>query len=67
MTRLVFPSTINLISCRRSRRLHQDPACGGQGLRRTKLFSSSAFQARVYSGSSTWIRQYWSGPGDCGI
>jgi len=43
MTRLVFPSTINLISGRRSRRLHQHPACGGQGLRRTKPFSSSAF------------------------
>jgi len=57
MTRLVFPSTINLISGRRSMRLHQHPACGGQGLRLTKPFSSPAFQARLYIGSSTWIRQ----------
>ena len=46
---------INLTSGRRSRRLHQHPACCGQGLRRTKPFFQSAFQAMDYLGSSTRI------------
>ena len=48
---------INLTSGRRSRRLHQHPAYGGQGLRRTKPFFQSAFQSMDYLGSYTRIRQ----------
>jgi len=39
-----FPSTINLTYGRRSRRLHQHPACGGQGSGRREPFSKTAFQ-----------------------
>jgi hypothetical protein len=57
MTRLVYPSQIQLIYGRRTGRLHQHPACGGRGLRRTKPFYETAFQAKQKFGSSTWIRQ----------
>ena len=52
-----FPSTINLTSGRRFETARQHPAYGGQGLRRTKPFFQSAFQAIDYLGSSTRIRQ----------
>jgi hypothetical protein len=52
-----FPSTINLTYGRRLRRLHQHPACGGQGSGRREPFSKTAFQATDCFGSSTWIRQ----------
>jgi ParB-like chromosome segregation protein Spo0J len=42
---------------RHSRRLHQHPACGGQGSGRREPFSKTAFQATDCFGSSTWIRQ----------
>jgi hypothetical protein len=58
-----FPSAFNLTYGRRSLRLHQNPACGGQGLRRARPFSFSAFQAMGILGSSTRIRQDRSGPG----
>ena len=48
---------INLTYGRRSRRLHQHPACGGQGSGRREPFSKTAFQATACVGSSTWIRQ----------
>jgi hypothetical protein len=38
-----FPSAYNLTYGRRSQRLHQNPACGGQGLGRARPFSFSAF------------------------
>ena len=40
-----FPLQINLTFGRRARRLHQYPACGGQGLRRTRPFLKAAFKA----------------------
>jgi len=52
-----FPHQINLTFGRRSRRLHQHPACGGQGSGRREPFSKTAFQATDCFGSSTWIRQ----------
>jgi len=52
-----FPRQINLTFGRRARRLHQDPACGGWGLKRTRPFWTAAFWAMVAFGSSTWIRQ----------
>jgi hypothetical protein len=52
-----FPHQINLTFGRRAKRLHQDPACGGWGLRRTRPFSKAAFWAMAFGGSSTWIRQ----------
>jgi hypothetical protein len=49
------------------RRPHQHPACGGQGSGRREPFSKTAFLAMAYFGSSTWIRQDYSCPGDYGI
>jgi hypothetical protein len=46
-------STIKLTSGRRSRRLHQYPACGGQKLREMKPFFEAAFEAISLIGSST--------------
>ena len=39
-----FPSTVNLTCGRRSSRLHQDPAFGGQGSGRREPFSKAAFR-----------------------
>ena len=35
-----------------SKQLHQHPACGGLGLKKTKPFSKTAFQATRFRGSS---------------
>jgi hypothetical protein len=59
----LFPRQINLTFGRRAKRLHQDPACGGWGLRRTRPFSKAASWAMAVCGSSTWIRQDRSSPG----
>jgi hypothetical protein len=52
-----FHHQINLTFDRRSRRLHQYPACGGSRLKRTKPFFNPAFWAPVFCGSSAWIGQ----------
>jgi len=53
---LVVPYQINLTSGRGAKRLHQYPACGGRDSGR-RDHSTAAFQAMVFGGSSTWIRQ----------
>ena len=59
----LLKSTINLTFGRRSRRLHQHPACGGQGLRQMTTILESGMWAKGCFGSSTRISQDGSGPG----
>jgi hypothetical protein len=46
-----LPSQIQLIYGRCSRQRNQHPACGGQGLRRTRPFYQAAFEAILNCGS----------------
>lgn len=58
MTRLVYPSQIQLIYGRCLRQRHQHPACGGQGLRRTRPFWLTAISGPcIFSDGPTWIHQ----------
>jgi hypothetical protein len=51
-----FPvARVKLTYGRRASRLHQYPACGGQGLRRARPICSAAVEAMLHLRSPTWI------------